>query len=174
MKMKKVVYATALLALVVLNACSKDDNEVNDIDRTFTMQASLSNTVEVNAGTLAAQKATNAQVKQFAQNMIMEHQMAQADLKTLGANVGISIRDTVDPAHAAIMTQLTTMPAGRAFDSMYIHTQVADHTMTVANFQAEQNNGSHVDVKNYANTYLPHIQLHLQSADSIATAFFKR
>jgi putative membrane protein len=65
-------------------------------------------------------------------------------------------------------------PAGRAFDSIYIHSQVADHDMTIANFQTEQNNGSHRDVQDYANRYLPHIQMHRQSADSISRAFFRR
>lgn len=174
MRMKKVMYGAVLMTCIILTSCSKTNNEVNATDRTFTMQASLSNTVEVNAGTLASAKATNAKVKQFAQFMVMEHQLAQTDLRNLGTNVGIAIRDTVDPAHATIMTPLMSMPAGRAFDSMYIYSQVADHDMTITNFKLEQTSGSHADVQNYANVYLPHIQMHRQSADSIATAFFKK
>src|SRR5438046_52776 len=41
---------------------------------------------------------------------------------------------------------------------------------TIALFQDEIKNGSRQDVKDYASKYLPHIQMHLTSADSISTA----
>ena len=99
--------------------------------------------------------------------------MAQTDLKNLGASVGYPVKDTIDPAHVAMAAQLNAL-SGRAFDSTYMYGQVADHRTTVSFFQTEQSNGRHSDVLNYANTYLPHIQMHLQSADSIANAFFKK
>ena len=64
--------------------------------------------------------------------------------------------------------------SGRAFDSAYMHNQVTDHQTTVANFQTELNQGQDQDVKNYANKNLPHIQIHLQRADSITNAYFRR
>jgi putative membrane protein len=172
--MKKGKYSAGLLALLVFAACSKSNTDLNTTDRTFTMQASVSNSAEVDAGTLAATKATNAQVKKFAQFMVTEHTMAQADLKNLGTSVGIAVKDTIDPLHLNLRTQLANAPVGHVFDSIYIYSQVTDHDMTIANFQTEQSSGSHQDVQNYANNYLPHIQMHRQSADSISRAFFKR
>ena len=174
MKLKNVMYGGGVLVALVLTSCSKTDtNNITTQDQTFMKQASLSNTVEVNAGNLAATKATNPQVKAYAQSMVSEHTMAQTDLRNLGTTVGTAVTDTVDPAHMVIMTQLSGM-SGRAFDSAYIYSQVTDHNTTATNFQTEQNSGNRTEVKNYANTYLPHIQMHLTRADSISRAFFKR
>ncbi|GEO08369.1 hypothetical protein SAE01_08650 [Segetibacter aerophilus] len=113
-------------------------------------------------------------MKKFAQFMVAEHTLAQTDLKNLGTSVGIAVKDTIDPPHVALKSLLVSTPAGRAFDSIYIYSQVADHDATIANFQTEQSNGSHRDVVSYANNYLPHIQMHRQSADSISRGFFRR
>lgn len=171
------MYAACVFSGLMLASCSKtseSNTDLNATDENFALQTSQSNSAEITIGSLAAGKATNLQVKNFAQFMITEHQMAQTDLKNMAASVGILVRDSIDAAHMALANQLSAIPSGRAFDSAYIYSQVADHDMTIANFQTEINNGNHRDVKNYANIYLPHIQMHRQSADSIATAFFKK
>jgi putative membrane protein len=173
MKILKLTLAGCLAACCLISCSEDDDDQLNSQDRTFLTQASISNTAEVNAATLASTKATNGAVKAFAMHMLSQHNTAQTDLKNLGANVGHAVKDTLDPAHVTIAMQLSAM-SGRAFDSAYIHTQVIDHQATITFFQNEQSAGQHEDVKRYANTYLPHIQSHHQRADSIARAYFRR
>jgi putative membrane protein len=174
MKVKHLWLAACLLTGLTTLSCNKnDDDELNSTDRDFMMKASVGNTAETDAANLAVSKASNATVRAFAQRMISEHSMAQTDLKNLGTSTGYTVRDTLDPAHVALKVQLTAL-SGRQFDSVYMYAQVADHQTAVANFQNEQAGGQHNGVKNYANTYLPHIQMHLTSADSISRAFFRR
>lgn len=174
MAIKKFIFGAFVMAGVALVSCDKTkDNKLNDQDEDFLIKASISNNAEVSAATLAIAKASNTKVKAFAQQMVTEHNMAQADLKRVGSTVNFAVKDSIDPAHVALATQLNAM-SGRAFDSAYMYAQVSDHRTTVALFQTELSNGRHQDVLNYANSYLPHIQMHLQSADSIATAYFKR
>ena len=174
MKSSYLIYSGCLLFAMALSSCSKnDDDELNDNDRGFMIKASISNTAELGTATLALNKATNGAVRAYANHMIVEHGMAQTDLKNLGTRVGFAIKDTLDPAHVAIANQLSAL-SGRQFDSAYIHTQILDHNATSANFQLEQTTGQHTDVKNYANTYRPHIEMHLTRADSIAAAYFRR
>lgn len=170
--MTKWFFAAGVIVLSFA-ACKKDEdtNQLNDTDRTFVLQASIGNTAEVGAANLAMSKATTPAVMAYAQHMVMEHTLTQTDLKSVGTDVGLTVTDTLNPAHVAIMAQLSAL-TGRAFDSMYIHSQVADHTTTLTFFQNEQNNGRHSRVRGYADTYLPHIQLHLSRADSIATNLF--
>ena len=78
------------------------------------------------------------------------------------------MKDSVDSQHTALLQTLQGL-SGREFDSTYIVNQIADHQKTVDDFQAELNAGSKTEVKDYANKYLPKIQMHLQQADSIAT-----
>ena len=71
MKIQKVILCGFLMTGVVLASCSKNnDDKLNDQDEDFLVKASISNSAEVSAATLAASKATNAAVKTFAQHML--------------------------------------------------------------------------------------------------------
>lgn len=174
--MKNCTFLVAVTFLVLCIGCNKDEDIngfVSDTDKAFMTQASISNNAEVAAATLAISKATTPQVLAFARHMTGEHTLAQSDLKNLSAVTGFAVKDTVDPAHMLIMSQLSAL-TGRAFDSAYIHTQVMDHAKTQGVFRTELNSGNSQPVKVYANTYLPHITEHLERADSIVTTLFPR
>ena len=156
---------------ILFFSCTKGTNvgEINEVDKTFITQASLSNTAEIQAGTVATGKAENVNVRSFGEMMVMDHTTAQNDLKITGSNLEVDVNDVIDAEHVAIMETLNNL-TGRAFDSAYIINQITDHENTIAAFQNEINSGRHVQVTTYANKYLPKIQMHLQKADSIATA----
>jgi putative membrane protein len=172
MKLKAKSFITCCALSLALLSCEKDDedsNVLNDTDRTFMMQASLGNSAEVGAGALAATMGEDAMIQSFGQMMVSDHTTAQADLKTTGNTVSVNVKDTIDAAHLTLMQTLQGL-SGRAFDSTYIVNQVSDHQKTVQAFQTEISSGSRNEVQDYANKYLPKIQMHLQTADSIATA----
>jgi putative membrane protein len=169
----KVVVQLLIIVLIMGFAsvpCTKyHGDKLNNVDKNFLVQASLSNTAEIQAGTLAAAKANSVGVKMFAQMMLQDHNPAQADLKVTGANVGIPVRDTIDAQHASFLQQLTSL-SGRAFDSAYINSQLNDHQNASNQFQLEMDKGYHISVRSYASNYLSKIKLHLTMADSIAVA----
>lgn len=167
-KCMKKFFLVSGIALALLS-CKKDknNNDVNSTDQSFLTQAAVGNKAEIMAGQLAAEKGTNASVKAFGQMMVTEHGQAQTDLQNLYTSLGKTMPDSVDAEHQAFMTQLSSL-SGRAFDSAYINSQITDHQKTVTVFQTEINNGNNTSVRNYASTYLPHIQMHLQKADSIS------
>src|SRR5206468_3368718 len=99
-----------------------------------------------------------------------DHTAAQASLKNIAAKYGLTAPDSVDAAHAAEAAQLALL-TGRAFDSAYIHGQVTDHQATIQLFQTETNSGNNTDLKTFADTTLPKLQMHLVRADSISARF---
>jgi putative membrane protein len=169
--MKKILFAASMV-FIVLASCKKDDDnndDVNSTDQTFLTQVAIGNKAEVMAGQLASTKGTNAGVKAYGQMMVTEHTQAQTDLQTLYSNLGRTMPDTVDAEHQALMTRLNAL-TGRSFDTAYINSQVRDHQKTLTIFQSEVSSGNNTNVRGYANTYLPHIQMHLQKADSLSKA----
>jgi putative membrane protein len=163
----------AISASLIFFACNKDDNTkgddiLNTQDRTFILQTSLANSAEVGAGGLAGSSADNQMVKDFGQQMMTDHTTAQTELKTLGTDVGVGTPDSVDATHKTLMDTLMTL-SGRSFDSIYIMSQIADHQTVINQFEEEVSSGNKTAVINYANKYLPKLQMHLQMADSIAT-----
>jgi putative membrane protein len=167
--MKAKLYVIA--AATILLACKKDDQPTtNANDEQFLRDASVSNYNEIDAGQLASSKAKDRSVKQFGALMVTEHQDAQNELKSLAANKKITIAEAPDQSHAAQKQQLLQMDTA-AFDSAYIHAQVTDHQAAVKLFSNEISNGKDQQVKDYANKYLPHIQMHFSRADSTSKRF---
>lgn len=159
------------LAVALLSSCEKDkdQNDVNASDQSFMMQVSMGNKAEIMAGQLAASRGSSESVRAFGQLMVAEHGQAQSDLVTLGSNLGQNLPDSVDAEHQALMARLNSLE-GYSFDTAYINSQVMDHQKTVDLFQMELNDGKHQSVRAYASQYLPHIQMHLQKADSISAS----
>ena len=156
--------------MMFLAACDKDnddDNRLNSTDQMFITQVNIGNRAEVMAGQLAANKGTNPLVRDFGNHMVMEHSQAQAELQTIASNLGMALADTVDAEHRALMARLNAL-SGYSFDTAYMNSQVKDHQKTVSIFQMELSGGNNQAVRNYASNKLPHIQMHLQRADSIA------
>lgn len=151
-------------------SCKKKTNNNETIstqDRTFMMQASAGNTAEIQAAQLADSISDTTAIQAFAHMMISDHTTAQNDLKSLGSSISVSVTDSVDAMHQSMMDSLRMM-SGRAFDSVYIIRQIADHQTAISQFQEEKNSGNRTEVIDYANKYLPKLQMHLQMADSIA------
>lgn len=174
MKIAKLL-AGNLIAAVTILSCKKEEenlnNQLNAADNNFIVLAGMSNAAEIETAKVAVAKTTDTIMLSFAQQMLSEHSKVQEDLKTMGKVVGFTVKDTIDAAHAAIITQLDSL-TGRTFDSTYIHTQLADHQATIQFCIEEINNGQQLNVKAYANTVLQNVQVHYQRADSIANAFY--
>ena len=175
MKIKYMFLPAFLLASVVLSSCDKnDDNKGNDLnatDKNFLVNASISNNAEIELANLAVSKAVSPVVTSFAQQMITDHTTAQSDLKDVANKVNFAITDSIDALHQVLKDQLTTLE-GSAFDSAYIHSQVADHDQALSLYNLEQTSGNQNGVLYYANNYKPKIQMHRDLADSIATNMF--
>lgn len=169
MKTRKLLLTMAAGAIVVTSACKKNDDNNTPADQDFMKKAAYSNLAEVDAGQLASTKGNDMAVTMFGQMMVTDHTTAETELQTFASSKNVSLPSSPDSAHVAMKAMLTSM-SGRAFDSAYIHAQVTDHQATIDLMQNEINTGTDSDAKNYANKYLPKVQMHKHMADSIATA----
>jgi len=142
---------------------------MSSIDTTpngFMTGAAYSGNAEIVAGRMALEKTKNAEVKQFAQQMIAEHTKAGNELKALATKKSFTPPMDLDGEHktmAADMSKLT----GEEFDRAYMRGQVADHQKTVALFEAQANGGTDADAKAYAAKTLPTLKMHLEMAEKL-------
>lgn len=163
------------VSLGLQTSCKDDDDEIEvinsnlpPVDRNFVVNAAQSNLSEIDMGNLALQKATNADVKAFAQNMVTMHTNAQNQLKTLGTTKNITIPDQLDEEHKAIRDRLNGL-SGVEFDKAYINTQITGHQKTSAMMQTEIDNGQDNELKSYATVSKPVVDQHLTQAQEIKT-----
>jgi putative membrane protein len=170
MKTQMLLIPVAMTAFLAIGCDKNDDNDINQRDRDFSMKASMANFAEIDAGQLAAAKATDAGIRSFGQQMATEHTASKAELQNIASSLGLYAPDSLDAEHMALKTQLMSL-TGKAFDSVYIHSQVKDHNMAIDLYDDEGDKGNNRQLRDYARNTLPHLRMHLSKADSLATKF---
>jgi putative membrane protein len=145
-------------------------DSLNSSDSDFLKKAAKGNLAEVDLGRLAARKAVNPEVKQFANRMIRDHSKAYGELKTLAASKGVDVAKSASLSEDASAVHLK-MLSGKSFDEAYVKMMVEDHKEDVADFQQESQSATDSDVKNFASKTLPILQSHLDKITQIQADF---
>jgi putative membrane protein len=164
------VLTVGLLALapVYAQSAAQNSNSANRLasgDHTFVTKAAQGGMAEVKLGTLATQKADNADVKAFGQQMVDDHSKANDELKQLASKKGITLPTDIDSKDQATYDRLSKL-SGAEFDRAYMNDMVSDHRKDVSEFRHESQSGSDPDVKAWAAKTLPTLEHHLQMAES--------
>jgi putative membrane protein len=133
------------------------------MDDMFAKNAAEGGMAEVELGKLAADKATNEDVKAFGKRMVDDHTKAGDQLKGIAAKENIQLPTELNAKDKAQKDRLSKL-SGEAFDRAYINHMVMDHKQDVADFQKEANNGQDDAIKNFAQQTLPTLQDHLKQA----------
>jgi len=159
--MKKMFGFYGILALVAF--VSFVFAEVTKQDSKFMMQAAQSDMAEIMLGNMALQKSQNAEVRKFAQMMVDDHTKTSQQLKSMAATKNVTLPADVDAKQKYIIDKLSVM-SGDKFDMEYMKGQVKAHESAVKLFQNESGRGTDADVKGFAVTTLPALQMHLNMA----------
>ena len=135
----------------------------------FIGTAAMDSLAEVELGRLAAQRASSADVKRFAQKMATEHSKALDELKAMASQKNVVLATELDRQHREFRDKLATLE-GAAFDSAYMDQMATAHLKSVALFQQEAREGQDHDIKKWAARTLPMLQEHLKAASSLKAA----
>jgi len=141
--------------------------QLNQADRTFVRALALGGLAEVDLAKLAAQKASNTAVKDFAQRMIRDHSEANDRLASLAKANGIALPDQFDSEQRSMRDRLQQADKTE-FDHAYIRGQITDHQKTVQLLIYQIGSGENEDLKAFASDTLPIVLDHLRMAQSIA------
>jgi len=135
-------------------------------DATFMMTAASSNLLEIELGKMAAEKATDPKVKEFAQMMVDHHSMANQEMESLASEMGLELPTTMMPMHQAMVDKLSGK-TGAEFDEDYMDTMERAHKMDIAMFEAKTRNAQNEQVKALAAKTLPTLESHEKMATEI-------
>jgi putative membrane protein len=137
-------------------------------DTAFVREAGTGNVLEVRLGTLAAQKTSNAAVKQFADRMVTDHTTMGNQWAALISNDRLPVKVGLDAAQQQSVSRLEGL-SGAEFDRAYMNTMVQDHQQDVATFQRLGLTAQSADVRQLATSGLATIQQHLSMARQVAS-----
>ena len=138
----------------------------NTADALFAREASLGGMAEVDAARLAARKARNPAVKDFANMMVTDHAKANDQLSAAVSANALRTSMTPDKDHKVMLDQLEKT-SGEAFDVLYIRGQVAEHQKAAQLYEWVIDNGEDPRLTRYAMDTLPVVMRHLELAKGI-------
>jgi putative membrane protein len=174
-------FALALLALAAGAAeaheqpksavamCSKADSAWSPVDYNFVAQANLGAPFQIASGRIAEEKATTANIRDYAHLMVVSH------IPVVDALAAILQRERVTALPNTLLqgaydAMIALLKADRAvtFDRDYVEGQVDYQKGNAALFRYEIQNGTDPDLKEFAQRTLPKIEDHLQRALKLA------
>jgi putative membrane protein len=157
--------ATATSAMTPAAPALTDPNIVAILDG--------ANMADSAAGSVAAARGTNAEVKSFGRDMMRDHhalRVAGQDLaKKLNVTPAIPAGDNSAATAAAWKDSLTAMPRGAAWDKAYIDHEVTVHEQVLNTLQTAQGAAQNAELKDLITKAAPNIQAHLEHAKQISS-----
>ena len=123
------------------------------------------------AGALAVKKATNPQVKKFAQMMMADHHKLRQQGAELAKKLGVTpeppANDPVTELARKEMDTLQAVPKGAAFDRTYIQQEIAAHQAVLDLADQAHGAADNEQLKTLIEQARPLIENHLKQAQAI-------
>jgi putative membrane protein len=148
---------------------SKADSTWSPVDYNFVAQANLGAPFQIASGRIAKEKATTADIRDYAHLMVASH------IPVVDALAEILRRERVTAPPNTLLqgaydAMIASLKADRAatFDRDYVEGQVDYQKGNAALFRYEIQNGTDPDLKEFAQHTLPKIEDHLQRASKLA------
>lgn len=132
-----VMCCAAIAAAMLAPVRAKAQGPSNE-DKNFLAFAAQADQDEIAVSEVAEQKATNPDVKAFAEKMVTEHRQMTASMKPFAEQWGLTPPTGPDAEHQKEIDKLNGLN-GAAFDKEYMDAMVSDHTAALKKFTTEVN-----------------------------------
>lgn len=133
-------------------------------DSEFAVKAAAGNMAEVALGRLGVERASSADVKQFAQRMIDDHTQALDELRNLASQKSLALADSAGKSRQeSTLSKL----AGAEFDREFMEVMIKNHNDALDLFQHEAAHGDDAEMKQWAAKIVDAVKEHLRMAREI-------
>lgn len=142
--MKKTAIPALALVAAVAAGCQRSDRadtakpadspavgtsgtaDLSRADKDFIEDVAIANTAEIELGRMAAERATNAEVKKYAQTLVDDHTAAGDKLRSAMAMHAITLPTAIDDKHRDLQEELSKKQ-GADFDRDFIAAMIDGH-----------------------------------------------
>ena len=133
-------------------------------DRRFVTKAADGGQTEVQIAQLAAQRATNTEVRAFAQKLVDEHSKVNSELLGLASqkNVKVDTDDDKDRAYKRLNKK-----SGAEFDEEFVEHMIDEHEKTIKMFEKASTDTKDSELRAFASKHVSALRSHLQQAQSL-------
>ena len=135
-------------------------------DSKLIFQMASSNIMEVRLGQMAQQKATNAAVKQFGQQMATDHTNLENQLTGLVSKNGTNFQPGMSKENEAEVSRLEKL-SGAQFDQQYMTSMIQHHQQDISTLQSQGQSAKSGEARQMIAASLPVLQQHLTLATQV-------
>ncbi|HET9445434.1 MAG TPA: DUF4142 domain-containing protein [Steroidobacteraceae bacterium] len=140
----------------------------------FVKKAGAAGMAEVEMGKLGSQKASNADVKAYAQQMVADHTKANKELMAVAKTKDLEVPSEPDMMHKAMMKKFEGQSADKDFDHDFMQQMVKDHKAVVELYgTASRDQSLDPELRALAKKTLPILQQHMKDAQALETKLAK-
>ena len=134
-------------------------------DRKFLLDAAQSGRHEVKMGKVGIERGTNSDLKAYAQRILDDHTLSNAEIEALARLKGVVLPD---PTGTDDSSERLSRLSGIEFDQEFAREAIEDHLKNIAEFEKEdQSAKSDADIKGFAHSALPKMRAHLDQAKAL-------
>lgn len=150
------------------NTETRKDDKIARGDRKFVMKAAEGGMFEVEAGQLAASKASDPAVKTFGQMLVDDHTAANKELTELANSKGVELPAS-PPRDKRRMVEKLGKKSGAEFDREYVReVGIKDHEKDVKDFRKASKDVKDPQIKAWVDKTLPTLEKHLAEARKLS------
>jgi putative membrane protein len=161
MKFLRILSLTVLSAIAAAALAAGDKISADD----FVKKAGEAGVAEVEMGKLGSAKATNAEVKAFAQRMVKDHTKANEQLMAAAKAKGLKVPTEPGIMHKGMKEKFEHQSADKDFNHDFMQQMVRDHESAVELFQrASADSTLDPELRALAKKTLPTLEEHLADA----------
>jgi putative membrane protein len=146
--------------------CAKAETIISMADTNFILAAAQGGMTEVKLGELAATNGMRDDVKEFGQMMVKDHTAINDDLKALAAQKGVTLPDSLDAQHQAMVDKMAAL-TGSGFDDAYIKGMIKAHQEDARVFKAEFTATHDSDIERFLDQSIPVVEMHLKNVTAM-------
>ena len=160
MNFSRIAIATCSL-LLSLSATA----DVSKNDREFLTKAAAGGLYEVEAGKLAQNKGSDAEIKAYGAMLVKDHGAANDELKSLAGSKGVTLPATLPTDK---QSRLEKISKAKNFDKEFVdEVGLEDHKKDISLFEKASKSADDAEVKAFASKTLPTLKAHHEHAQSL-------
>ncbi len=147
----------AALGACVLAVSAPTAGEAKHSDRSFIEKAAKAGQKEMQISQIAAERASNPRIRDFAQQIVRDDRQMNNDLSGLASTKGVAL------AVNEFKLEKWSAKQSTEFDKDYVREMAGDNDDTISLFEKAAKSDD-ADIAGFAQKYLPKLQAHLTAA----------
>ena len=146
---------------------SSTSEKLSWMDRRFVTKTADGNNDEVALAKLAAEKATNPDVRNFAQKLVDDHTAMGTELTDLAGQKNVKLDKDNDKDRAY---KRLSKKSGDEFDREFVEHMIDEHEKDIKMFEKESTDAKDAELREFASKNLAHLREHLAMAQNLRSS----